>query len=575
MSTQLAQREMRRFLSTREPEVLSISGRWGVGKTFGWRAALDKARASGTLPMERYAYASAFGLKNIDDLKTAIFQATVRLDAPSIEPSLNSFRENLSSLDGLANIGERSGRRIAKLAGRLVSLILPGAALLIRNQIVCIDDIERTGAGLDVSDILGFVSMLREEKRCKVVLLLNEEGLGADHKIFRTYLEKVVDQAIDYKPTAKESAAAALDLKDPTEAILAKKIEQLGITNIRVITRIKRFLRHLVPALSALHPDVTKQAVSSTALLGWCVFEPALAPKLDYVKSLNDYSSMFGREDPSEEETRWNAVLSTYGYTSTDELDHAILAGLLTGGFDMDVIAREATRLHEQIGKVEVRAGIRKPWDILGDSFEPDDAALKDALVASVTHFSSDMSAQGLDEVMTMLRDLGDSLAADAMLPIYMEARKDEPREFFNLARQMTNRPVDTAIVEAFQSRLDAEPLTRDPKAILLKIDRDKCWNQEDTDFLSSMSEDDYYRVLRQGRGEELRSVIRAGLLFGQFQNPEPRYVEISGRMKAALRRIGKENPLNAMRVKPYIGREPVTEAEPPEVYQNSETGAD
>ena len=176
---------------------------------------------------------------------------------------------------------------------------------------------------------------------------------------------------------------------------------------------------------------------------------------------------------------------------------------------------------------------------------------------------------------MTMLRDLGDSLAADAMLPIYMEARKDEPREFFNLARQMTNRPVDTAIVEAFQSRLDAEPLTRDPKAILLKIDRDKCWNQEDTDFLSSMSEDDYYRVLRQGRGEELRSVIRAGLLFGQFQNPEPRYVEISGRMKAALRRIGKENPLNAMRVKPYIGREPVTEAEPPEVYQNSETGAD
>jgi hypothetical protein len=36
--------EIRRFLSTTEPEVMCISGHWGVGKTFAWNRYLQEAK---------------------------------------------------------------------------------------------------------------------------------------------------------------------------------------------------------------------------------------------------------------------------------------------------------------------------------------------------------------------------------------------------------------------------------------------------------------------------------------------------------------------------------------------------
>ena len=49
--------------------------------------------------------------------------------------------------------------------------------LTIRDQIVCIDDLERRGQRLAVGGVLGLVSFLREQRACKVVLILNDEAL--------------------------------------------------------------------------------------------------------------------------------------------------------------------------------------------------------------------------------------------------------------------------------------------------------------------------------------------------------------------------------------------------------------
>ena len=223
MSQARALNEIRRFLATRDPEVLSISGRWGVGKTYAWDAAIK--RSGKNAPLERYAYVSAFGLRSIDALKTAIVQSTVRVGASDLEPTVDSFLEHVASIEGVKGLAEQSARwgfgffqkaaTALPYVGKAADFLAPGAALLIRKQIICIDDIERSGQGLDVSDILGLVSSLRERRGCKVVLLLNEEGLGDARPKFHEYLEKVVDQAIRFEPTAEEAAAAALNHEDP------------------------------------------------------------------------------------------------------------------------------------------------------------------------------------------------------------------------------------------------------------------------------------------------------------------------------------------------------------------------
>ncbi len=570
MSTVLARQEMHRFLSSGDPEVLSISGRWGVGKTFGWHRALEEARAAKSVLMTRYAYVSAFGVKSLDELKTAIFQSTVNLDSRSIEPTIKSFQENLSTVSGLKNLAERGARKslgAAKFAANLLpyggekaaELLVPGASLLIKNQMICIDDIERTGQGLDVIDILGLVSMLREEKGCKIMLLLNEEGLGEEKAVFRKYLEKVVDQAIHYIPTPSESAATVLDFSNDIDAALAQKIERLGITNIRVIKRIQRFLGFLTPELKGLHASITDQAITTTALFGWCVFEPTLAPDLGYVAGLNAYTQLINKEKPSDQEVQWNALLKAYGFQFSDDFDRAILTGLQTGGFDVSEIKREAEKLDNEFVRADIREGIRKPWHAFGDNFDDNEAEFRASLVESVKKYAAHMGPQEFDSVFSTLKELGAKEEADRLLPAYMAAQAARSREFFNLTEHRLRSPIDPEISSAFAERLAKMPLERDPKGILLEIERKHGWSPDDEDFLASLSEDDYYTMLKATRGEELAIVLRAGLQFGSFQDPKSNYVEIARKLKAALERLGEESRLNAMRIRPYIGREKPT----------------
>jgi hypothetical protein len=50
----------------------------------------------------------------------------------------------------------------------------------IRNQIVCVDDLERRGSGLSVKDVFGLISYLREQRKCKIVVLPNQRQLERD-----------------------------------------------------------------------------------------------------------------------------------------------------------------------------------------------------------------------------------------------------------------------------------------------------------------------------------------------------------------------------------------------------------
>ncbi len=562
MSQLRALSEIERFLSSSDPEVLSISGRWGVGKTYAWDGTLKAKRA--VTPLRHYAYVSAFGLRSLDALKTAIVQSTVSLEGNELEPTVESFIEHVSSFAGLRKLGGEAARKgfnifskgaaAVPYVGKMADLLAPGAALLIRHQIICIDDIERAGLGLDVADILGLVSSLRERRNCKVVLLLNEDGLGEQGPKYREYLEKVVDQAIKFEPTPQESASAALDTQDVLAQLLQDKTVSLGITNIRVIRRIRRFLSHIESQLEGLHDGVTKSVVHSMALLGWCVFEPQLAPDLEQVRRYNRFAGLFSDNKKSLDSQRIDHFLHAYGFGEFGEVDSILLDGLIAGAFETSTLQAELTEMDRKLSKDDARQAISKPWSILGESFDNVEADFKNALIESVEKFAADMSPRELDDVLSMLKELGDTASADRLLPLYMDAQSARAREFFNLSSQMVGRPFDPSIVERFDAQLASMPLTRDPAEILIKIDRDKSWNPDDEAFLSALSVDDYYQVLKGARGDDLRSIMHTGLLFGQFQDKKLSHQEIGRKMRIALTQLGKESSLNLFRVRPYIG---------------------
>ena len=105
-STKLLRAEIERFLNSETPEVLSIRGAWGAGKTFAWNRFLKEARDKGTVALKKYAYVSLFGLQSLEELKYAIFESTVSAKEIGTEPTLEALQDNTASV--LQTVGRRS-----------------------------------------------------------------------------------------------------------------------------------------------------------------------------------------------------------------------------------------------------------------------------------------------------------------------------------------------------------------------------------------------------------------------------------------------------------------------------------
>jgi len=237
-STEVVREEIRRFLRSKDPEVICITGEWGVGKTYIWCTELDATRKTHSVSLTRYSYASLFGINSLESLKLALFENLEFLreeTSSGVWRQIQSARALLSKATHLREIASA-----LPYIGQVLSKAGPLYFSAIRNQIICIDDLERRGRGLDVKDVFGLISFLREQRACKVVLLLNSDALAESKGEFDTYFEKVVDTRIVFKPTAAEAVQIALPEEDQISSLLRQDCEELDIANIRVIKKIER-----------------------------------------------------------------------------------------------------------------------------------------------------------------------------------------------------------------------------------------------------------------------------------------------------------------------------------------------
>ncbi len=561
MSQELALSEIRKFLKSEDPVVLSISGRWGVGKTYAWDTTLQEMRAD--TPLRSYAYVSAFGLNDLEALKTQIVQSTISLDGEDLQPTIKSYFDHAKSLSGLQKMVAQTLRKSVPhvnkgvsevpYVGKILESLTPNALLRIRKQIVCIDDLERAGEGLEIDEILGFVSSLRERRDCKVVLLLNEDGLGKKGRVYRRYLEKVVEQAIRFEPTPKESAEAAFAGDDPLAPLLQANAEKLGITNIRVLRRIRRFLGAIEECFEDLEEQTIEDVVHSLTLLGWSVFEPGIAPDLNYIQKFNSYIAMLAEEGLKGKDKKSFKIIEKYGFSGFDRCDQLLLNGLRSGAFDSESLKTEFIEMNNSVLNQEAKVGIRKPWDRFRGSFKNDAEEFVSELTESVEKFGRDMSASELSLVLSYLRKLDKGDEAKRLLDLYMDIQSDRPRDFFNIHRYTIFQKLEEDVVNAFKVKLDELELEKDPVAILLQLGGAKGYNADDISFLASLSKDKFYEIFQSADGEELLELLRGGMLFDGVSGNVPGMEEIAPKVREALEDIASECELNKLRVDAFL----------------------
>ena len=213
------------------------------------------------------------------------------------------------------------------------------------NTLVCIDDFERKSPSVTVNEIMGAIAQLRDARKCKVVVILNEDSLDkAQREEFQRYSEKVFNRYIQFIPTPAEAAAIAFPDDDLLSKILREGCEKVGITNIRIMFRIRNVARELMENIQDADEDVRTGIFKSLIVLVWVANSPVGegAPTLEYLKEKRE-NQYIGLDEAvlSDEEAKWGSMLTDYGFTYCDDLDLIILSGIENGFFNDEQISEK------------------------------------------------------------------------------------------------------------------------------------------------------------------------------------------------------------------------------------------
>ena len=555
MSTKLIENEALRFLASSEPEVICLTGRWGVGKTFAWRKYVQQAKDNKQIAFDRYSYLSLFGINSLEALKYTIFENTVRSSSIGSDPSLETLRSNAIA------VAERLGRKsiwflqqIPRVTGYVGSLA-PAWFLSVRNTIICIDDIERRGPNLATREVLGLASMLKEQRNCKVALILNADALDSDKEEFRTYYEKVVDISLDFSPTPAECTAIAFNADTNAMRLLGEDCIKLGISNIRLMKRIERSVRTIESLVRGLDETVLRQCVNSLTLLGWSLYEPSLAPSIEYLVQKRGKAPYAGKDEvvPADE-AAWNALLDSYGFSSMDSLDLALLDGIKVGYFNPSRIRTEASQTNEAIEASKKNSSFFEAWELFHNSFENNQDEVLDAMHKAFLSSVKQISPLNMNSTIALFKALGRQKQAKEMIDYYIEQRGEETRLFEPHVYLMFGELSDPDVAKAFSDRSTAlkKQQQTDPAEILRFIGETNGWNPEQITALANLPTERYYTLFKETKGYELRKLISASLQFARIGNASPEMLEVLRKAKEALTQIGRESPINARRLQPY-----------------------
>lgn len=552
MSIQIVKSKIQEFLSSDNPEVIAIKGAWGVGKTYSWNKFLLHAKNKQIVALKRYSYVSLFGINSLDAFKYTIFEHVVSRDMIGTEANIETFKYNTTGLLEILGRKSLAWFKGVSLLKDFTPAIESISFLSLNNSLICIDDLERRGSGLSMKDALGLVSQLKEQKKCKIVLLLNDKETGLEE--YEKYREKVIDVELRFEPTSLESSEIAFNTDSEDGVELSVLTQKLEIKNIRVLKKIERLINIVLPLASEYEPEIRRQVRHSLVLFSWCYYCAADgAPPLDFVTNLGyDIWGIGEQKDEDDKKKLWKNLVSRYEYQHTDEIDLVLADAVRTGYIEEERFKNEASKKNDQIRASKSEVSFSETWRLYHDSFDDNEEEVIARLYESFKKNVKYITPINLNGTVRLFRELGEEGKASEIIDFYIQQRKTE-KELFNMKENNFFGDIrDKEIIEKFNGEYRASVTVESASDVLKRISGKNGWNQKDEVVLANTSIDEYYRLFKNEKGEHLSSYINKCLHFGQLVNASDHEKEIANRATEALKRIAAESELNKLRVKKY-----------------------
>ncbi|MCW3587853.1 hypothetical protein K6Y74_30805 [Burkholderia cenocepacia] len=550
MSRKIIQDVIQQFIDSKVPQVLAVTGAWGVGKTFALKQIVESY--TGSQSLGRYSYASVFGAQSIVEVRTLLLAKTRVFP---IKRDVNSgFRAGLEKQVGKFRVREAVDqlKEMIPFGGKHVVVALETVAgSFLKDTIIVLDDIERHSDKVKLEDLLGLVSELKEQAGCKVILIFNEDGWSNDeNKIYSRYSEKVVDQKLKFSLSPQEAVELGLPADVPLRALVAKSISSLEITNIRVIHKIVSSLGMIYPLIKDSSDYVKQQAATTISVFACSLYERGRGfPEPDVILQYNafTYRRRAAEEGRDEDADDWVSKLGLCGFTNADEFDAEILDAMRGGYVQGSSISEKATMLDAVADRARLDEIFTDAWKLFHDRLDVTADGLAEAFVTSVAEAARVISPLNLNSTVKLLRELGFDEKADEIIEIYIDRRKDTPR-VFDIDHQSRLGDVDdprlrARCLEAFNSSEDALSLEQ-AATIIVKNEQ---WDDRIVPAFVRAQPAQIVDLLMANQGPALQKLVNGilrlpvGLEYRE---------QVSENVTAALTTIGRRSLINRIKVR-------------------------
>ncbi len=570
-----------------------MRGEWGIGKTYFWESYISEKLNQKEVENLAYSYVSLFGVSNINQLRERIQSSAKIIDnSGSSIKKIEEFANEQNQVFQLLY-----GKKARQLESKLATIIkvLNGARWgglqlgfisefygqyresLIFDYLVCIDDFERKQNDLEVGQVMGLINELSLQRKCKVVVILNEEKLDEENAIdFKKYREKTADVEVRYSPSIQENILKVFSGEELYFERILQIFKCLGSVNIRIFKRFKWAIEHIQEYTNPCEDAVKVEMAAHLALYSWAFLESDQQLSLPFVKqSLGSHGYMLANiyKDPddsgyTEHEKRWLDEVLLNLPISEAKYDENII-NLIQYGYllDEDDFIKNISEENEKEKKYQYRQRVKNVFEMYQYSLRDNQKEIVQA--------SHDLLAIGLQKIffsdfsklMTLLDLLEEN--TDSYIEEYCQVNPDVIKDIAsdpsfgrsNIKNKLLSEKVENARIEMYEySNLDS---------VLTHITQKQSHRIEQIDFLCSLSPSDILdwinRMNAQYSGEDVNieeqlfvvKLYDALTYFrskGQDNDTNAKYRLILENLKSALKLFAKDSNINRVRVQNLYG---------------------
>ena len=225
------------LINQKDSFAIALKGEWGIGKTHFWKSFYKNNHDK--FKIGKYSYISLFGIDSLESFKYQI--AINTHDTNQEKDDLSPFKKTFSYLIEKIDFPklESKGFSLSITQSMINNLISDS----INNTVICIDDFERKSDKLDTREIMGIVNFLKEEKKCKIIMILHEEK-SEEVEIFKEYKEKVFDEILNIDNNL--SIIKSMIKNHEVMEVYERFYTSMGIKNLRFYTKANKDYKNII-----------------------------------------------------------------------------------------------------------------------------------------------------------------------------------------------------------------------------------------------------------------------------------------------------------------------------------------